>query len=92
VRVINDESNFCNPSHIVFYNFDSTTFRTRSKLLTSVMNTVLVCLVERNISIPIYFGVPFQGVSEFLKKLIIYIYIYIFLYNIKLSIQINNIK
>ena len=26
VRVINDESNFYNLSHIVFYNFDSTTF------------------------------------------------------------------
>ena len=35
VRVINDESNFYNPSHIVFYSFDSTTFRTRAKLLVS---------------------------------------------------------
>ena len=34
VIVINDERNFYNPSHIVFYSFDSTTFRTHAKLLT----------------------------------------------------------
>ena len=32
------------------------------------MNTVLVCLVERNILVLAYFGLPFQGVSGFLKK------------------------
>ena len=37
----------------------------------NVMNTVLepvsVCLVERNILVPAYFGIPFQGVSRFLN-------------------------
>ena len=36
VRVINDESNFYNPSHIVFYSFEYfTTFRTCAKLFFS---------------------------------------------------------
>ena len=52
---------------------------------TNVMNTVsesiLICLMERNILVLVYFGVPFHGVSRFLRK------VYIFLYNIKLSIQ-----
>ena len=57
--------------------------------MNTVSDPVSVYLMKRNISIPVYFGVPFQGVSGFLKKLKI-IYIYIFLYNIKLLIQISN--
>ena len=38
-----------------------------------VMNTILdpfsICLVEQNILVLIYFVVPFQGVSRFLKKI-----------------------
>ena len=41
MRVINDESNFYNPSHIVFYSFDSTTFRTHAKLLTSTFSHLI---------------------------------------------------
>ena len=42
------------------------------------------CPMEWNISVPINFGVPFQGVSGYLKN-----NLYIFLQNIKLSILIN---
>ena len=41
-------------------------------VINFVSEPVSVCLVERNISVPAYFGVPFQGVSGFLK----YIYVY----------------
>ena len=41
-------------------------------VINSVSKPVLVCLVERNISVPAYFDVPFQDVLGFL----IYIYIY----------------
>ena len=41
-------------------------------ILPNVMNTILdpilVCLVEWNISVPADFGVPFMGVSGFLKN------------------------
>ena len=46
--------------------------------MNTVLDLVSVCLVERNISVPVYFGVPFQGVSGFLKKKKIYIYIYVY--------------
>ena len=46
---------------------------------TNVMNTISmpipVCLLERNISIPAYFGYRF-GIYRFIKKKYIYIYIY----------------
>ena len=45
-------------------------------VINSVSKPVLVCLVEQNISVPAYFGVPFQGVSGFLKNIYIYIYVY----------------
>ena len=57
--------------------------------MNTVLDIVSICLVEWNISVLIYFDVPFQGVSEFLKKKLKIIYIYIFLYNIKLLIQIS---
>ena len=45
-----------------------------------VMNTILdpfsICLVEQNILVLIYFVVPFQGVSRFLKKIQNNIYLY----------------
>ena len=47
-------------------------------VINSVSKPVLVCLVEQNISVPAYFGVPFQGVSGFLKNIYIYIYIYVY--------------
>ena len=44
-----------------------------SNVMNTVMNTVLdlvsICFVEQNILVPIYFDVPFQGVSGFLKKI-----------------------
>ena len=49
---------------------------TYSIVINSVLDPISVCLVEWNISVPAYFGVPFQGVSGFLK---IYLYIYIFI-------------
>ena len=50
---------------------------THSIVINSVLDPISVCLVEWNISVPAYFGVPFQGVSGFLK---IYLYIYIYMY------------
>ena len=50
---------------------------TYSIVINSVLDPISVCLVEWNISVPAYFGVPFQGVSGFLK---IYLYIYIYMY------------
>ena len=44
--------------------------------MNTVSDPVLIYLVKRNISIPVYFGVPFQGVSGFLKKLKNNIYLY----------------
>ena len=39
-------------------------------VINSVSDPVSVCLGEQNISVPAYFGVPFQVVSRFLKKYI----------------------
>ena len=50
---------------------------THSIVINSVLDPISVCLVEWNILVPAYFGVPFQGVSGFLN---IYIYIYIYIY------------
>ena len=55
-----------------------------SNVINTVSEPVSICPMERNILVPAYFGVLFQGVLRFL--IYIYIYIYIFLYNIKLSI------
>ena len=49
---------------------------THSIVINSVLDPISVCLVEWNISVPAYFGVPFQGVSGFLN---IYIYIYMYM-------------
>ena len=49
-------------------------------VMNTVSDSVSVCLVERNISVPDYFSVPFQDVSD--SKKIIYIYIYIISYPI----------
>ena len=50
-----------------------------NNILTNVMNTVSelvsVCLLERNISVPAYFGVPFQSVLELRYFIIKNIYI-----------------
>ena len=40
---------------------------THSIVINSVLDPISVCLVEWNISVPAYFGVPFQGVSGFLN-------------------------
>ena len=45
--------------------------------MNTVSEPVSVCPVEQNISVSAYLDVPFQGLLEFLKKLIIYIYILI---------------
>ena len=52
---------------------------THSIVINSVLDPISVCLVEWNILVPAYFGVPFQGVSGFLY-IYIYIYIYIYMY------------
>ena len=52
----------------------------KSIVINSVSDPVSVCLVERNILVPAYFDVPFQGVSRFLKYIYIYIYIYVYEY------------
>ena len=49
-------------------------------VINSVSKPVLVCLVERNISVPTYFDVPFQDVLGFLIYIYIYIYVYIYVY------------
>ena len=56
-------------------------FLLESNVMNTILDHVSVCFVKWNIWVPIYFNVPFQSVSGFLKKLKI-IYIYIFLYNI----------
>ena len=38
------------------------------KVINTVSEPVSVCPVERNISVPADFGIPFQGVSGFLKN------------------------
>ena len=58
--------------------------------MNTVSDPVSVCLVERNISVPDNFSVPFQGISD--SKKIIYIYIYIISYPITFYIKIKNIK
>jgi len=40
-----------------------------SNIINTFLDPVSVCLLKRNISVPIYFDVPFQSVSEFLKKI-----------------------
>ena len=49
-----------------FYSFF---YLLESNVMNTVLDPVSVCLVKQNISIPIYFDVPFQGVSRFLKKI-----------------------
>ena len=71
----------CLVTFFSFLDFSSNFFFSFFFLLESnVMNTVLdpvsICLVKRNISVPIYFDVPFQGVSGFLKKIKNNIYLY----------------
>ena len=49
------------------------TISLNTNVINSVLGPILFCLVVRNISVPVYFGVPFQSVSGSLKKYIIYI-------------------
>ena len=51
-------------------------FLLESNVMNTVLNPVSVCLVEWNISIPIYFDAPFQGVSGFPKEIKNNIYLY----------------
>ena len=70
-----------------FFFFFSFFFLLESNVMNTVMNTVLdlilVCFVERNILVPIYFDVPFQGVSGFLKKIKNNIYLYFLIQHYK---------
>ena len=59
-----------------FFFFFSFFFLLESNVMNTVLDPVSVCLVKRNISILIYFNVPFQGVSGFLKKIKNNIYLY----------------
>jgi len=56
--------------------------------MNTVLVTVSVCLLEWNISIPAYFGVPFYIVSEFPAN--IYLYIYIYIYKITIILTLTN--
>jgi len=49
--------------------FVSFFFLLESNVMNTVLDHVSFYLVERNISVPIYFNVLFQGVSGFLKKI-----------------------
>ena len=51
-----------------------------ANVINSISDPVSVYLVEWNILVPAYFGIPFQGVSGFLKYIYIYIYICICMY------------
>ena len=52
-------------------------FVLQSNVVNIVSNSILVCPLKRNISVSIYSGAPFGGVSRLLHILYIYIYIYI---------------
>ena len=58
--------------------FFSFFFLLESNVMNTVLDTVSICLVERNISVLIYFDVPFQGISGFLKKIKNNIYLYLY--------------
>ena len=51
------------------YIFFSFFFLLESNVMNTVLDPVSVCFVKRNILVPVYFDVPFQGVSGFLKKI-----------------------
>lgn len=46
--------------------------------MNTVLDIVSICLVERNILVLIYFDVPFQGISGFLKNIKNNIYLYLY--------------
>ena len=56
--------------------FFSLFFLLESNVMNTILDLVLVCLVERNISVPDYFGILFRGVLGFLKKIKNNIYLY----------------
>ena len=56
--------------------FFSFFFLLESNVMNTVLDPVSVCLVKQNILVPIYFDVPFQSVSRFLKKIKNNIYLY----------------
>ena len=56
--------------------FFSFFFLLESNVMITVLDSVSVCLLEQNILVLIYFNVPFQGVSRFLKKIKNNIYLY----------------
>ena len=56
--------------------FFSFFFLLESNVMNTVLDPVSVCFVKRNILVPIYFDVPFQGVSGFLKNIKNNIYLY----------------
>ena len=64
---------FLDFSSIFFFSFF---FLLESNVMNIVLGPISVCLVKRNISVSIYFDIPFQGVSWFLKKIKNNIYLY----------------
>ena len=62
----------------IFFFFFSFFFLLESNVMNTVLDIVSICLVERNISVLIYFDVPFQGISGFLKKIKNNIYLYLY--------------
>ena len=58
-------------------------------LKINVMNTVSVCLLERNVLVPTYFDISLHTVSGLP---LFYIYIYIYIYIIDKKIHIINIE
>ena len=55
--------------YIFVHFFYSFFFLLESNVMNIVLGHISVCLVKQNISVSIYFDVPFQGVSGFLKKI-----------------------
>ena len=51
-----------------FKDIRSNGYHIETKVINTVSEPVSVCPVERNISVPADFGIPFQGVSGFLKN------------------------
>ena len=62
----------------IFFFFFSFFFLLESNVMNTVLDTISICLVEQNISVLIYFDVPFQGISGLLKKIKNNIYLYLY--------------
>ena len=51
-------------------------FLLESNVMNTISDPVLICLVEQNILVPVYFDVLVQGISGFLNKFKNNVYLY----------------